>query len=263
MEKTLIDAGLTRLQAQVYLFLTSTGQIFPKLLINKLNITRTNAYKVLSSLENLGLVRKITVNNKATFIAEDPIALASLVAEKRNVVLSLEHNVNEAMQQLRSIYNKNSDKNTIISSFGKNSILASYDKQAQQKKPIYFIKSRADIPFMGFEAMDSVRRKQGNLTNHRYGITTDSIEANFNNEIDKSASLTRTWIKENDYTAPVEWSVNENNIVIQVFEGKGMTVIIDNEIIANSFIQLWNLTSEALKNSKNYSNIPIKAKRDK
>jgi predicted transcriptional regulator len=263
MENILIDAGLTTLQAKTYLYLLAKSKVQPKYLMTKLNISRTNTYKVLDSLEKLGLVKKTLENSKTTYYPDDPIALASLVAEKRNKVISLEHNVNEAMQQLRDSYNKNPVKISVETSFGKNSIIDAYSKQAQQQKPIYFIRSRADIPFMGFEIMDSVRRKQGELTKARYGITPDSIEAPINKEIDNSSFLSRTWVGEDDYTSPVEWSVNGDNIVIQVFDGKGETMVINNHLIAESFAQLWHITDNALKNSNSYSKFPIKAKRQK
>jgi predicted transcriptional regulator len=261
MENILIDAGLTKLQAQAYLYLLENGSALPKTLMSELNISRTNTYKVLESLDKFGLARKEIRKNKTIYYPEDPTSLASLVAEKRNIVLSLEHKVNKAMQQLNSSYRKHQNNIKVETLTGKQLIIASYDQQSQQRQPIYFLKSRADITFMGFDTMDDIRNNQGKLSRHRYGITTDSIEAPKNENIDKRTGLTRTWIKEDVYTAPVEWSVSGNSIIIQVFEGDGKTVIIRNELIAESFRQMWHITDKALRNTATYKMHPNKASR--
>jgi predicted transcriptional regulator len=262
MENTLIEAGLSRLQAQVYLYMLDNGSVYPTILTRNLSITRTNAYKVLESLEKLELVKRRTQNKKVIYYPENPIALASLIAEKRNDVIALEQSIDKAMRGLQNKYRKQKTDVRTEVLVGKESIIESYNKQAQQKQPIYFVKSRADIPFMGFEVMRKVRVTQGMLSNDRYGITTDSIEASKNKTIDKRTHLTRTWINEHDYTAPVEWSVSGDTLVIQVFEDEGKSIVIRSDLIAKSFIQLWQITDKALRSSVDYKKHPIKASRE-
>ena len=96
----------------------------------------------------------------------------------------------------------------------------------------------------------------------RYGITTDSAEAAKNKALDRSTNLRRTWINENDYTVPVEWSVSGDTLVIQVFEDEGKSVVIRSDLIAKSFIQLWLLTDKALRSSIDYKKHPVKASRE-
>jgi hypothetical protein len=110
--------------------------------------------------------------------------------------------------------------------------------------------------------MDKIRRLQGKLSKKRYGITPDSTEAPLNNDLDKKTNLIRTWVKENSYTSPIEWSVSGDELLIQVFVGEGESVNIKSYLIAESFKQIWNLTDDAVKNNKNHSQTPIKAKRE-
>lgn len=261
MENTLIEAGLSRLQAQVYLYLLDRGSAAPNMLTENLTITRTNAYKVLESLEKLELVKRTTKNKKATYYPENPTALASLVAEKRNDVIALEQSVDKAMRGLQDKYRKLKTDISAEVLLGKEAIIEGYDNQAQQRQPIYFIKSRADIPFMGFEVMDEVRHRQAKLSNARYGITTDSAEAPKNKEIDRRTNLARTWVNENDYTAPVEWSVCGDTLVIQVFDDEGKSVVIRSDLIAQSFTQIWHIADKALRSSADYKKLPVKAAR--
>lgn len=261
MEELLIKTGLTELQAQVYLYLLKNGATLPPYLTERLKITRTNTYKVLESLEKLGLVSKETTGSKIVYTAEDPAALVSLVAEKRNNIIALEKNVNNAMQQLRKSFARSQSDTKVHIRAGKDAIVKEYDRQAELRQPIYFVKTRADIPFMGFEVMNTVRAKQGALAPHRYGITPDSPEASANTAIDKHTHLSRTWIDEKDYTAPVEWSVSGDSLVVQTFEGSGRTVSIQDQLIADSFRQLWQLLDKALRGAEAYKTLPHKAKR--
>ncbi len=261
MEDTLIKAGLSRLQAQVYLYLLNNGAVSPSILTSNLSITRTNAYKVLESLEKLELVKRKTKNKKAVYYPENPTALASLVAEKRNEVISLEQSVDKAIRGLQSKYRKQKTDISAEVFVGKGSIIESYDKQVQQRQPIYFVKSRVDIPFMGFEAMDEIRRKQGKLSGCRYGLTTDSAEAPKDKAIDRKTHLKRTWMNENDYTSPVEWSASGDTLVIQVFDEDGKSIVIKSGLITESFTQLWHIADKALRSSVDYKNHPVKASR--
>jgi DNA-binding MarR family transcriptional regulator len=261
MQELLINAGLTKLQAQTYLYLLKNGPTLPSELNVKHTISRTNTYKVLESLEKLGLVTRKTKDKKVIYIAEDPIALTSLVAEKRNSVIALEKNISKAMQQLRKSYVRSRNGTKIHTSAGKEAIAKEYSKQAELKQPIYFLKTRADVPFMGFEVMNAIRVAQGKLSPNRYGITHDSTESPNEAGIDKKTNLTRTWVDEKDYTAPVEWSVSGDNLLIQVFDADGQTVTIQDGLIAESFRQIWLLLNKSLRDSNVYPLLPIHAKR--
>jgi sugar-specific transcriptional regulator TrmB len=261
MELILINSGLTQLQAQTYLYLLENGPSAPKSLLGHLKISRTNAYKVLESLEDLDLVTKEEIDKKLVYSPKDPSSLASLVAEKRNNIIALEQNVDRAIQQLRKSYAKQYKGVSIVAKSGSHSIIKAYEDQAELGQPIYFFKSRTDITFMGFEAMDRIRRLQAKKVTKRFGITPDTPEGAKNIKIDESTNLKRTWIDDKSYTAPVEWSVSDNQLLIQVFDDKGTAVVIKNNHIADAFRQIWDLSDEALRNNPSYSSKPLKAKR--
>ncbi len=262
MQELLINAGLTEAQAAVYLFLLENGDSTPPSLSKQLAITRSNAYKVLDSLEELGLASKHEVSKKFVYRPADPSALATLVAQKRNSVIALEQHVNAAMQELRSTYQKSSSGTTVVEvNEGTPAITESYAKQTAVKQPIYFVKSRADIPFMGFEAMDQARRLPVLHDTLRFGITPDGAEGSADPKIDARANLTRTWVESESYTSPVEWSVSGDELAIHVFEGKGRVVRVIDFEIAESFRQLWRIMDSSLRASPTYKKLPRRAGR--
>ncbi len=261
MEELLTNAGLNEAQAAVYMFLLENGEATPPVIARKLSLTRSNAYKVLDSLVDMGLVRKSEINKKYVYQAEDPIALSGLVAAERNRIIALEHSVRDAMHQLRSTYEK-TQKDYDVRVFRGNPAVASlYVQQAKQEQPIYFIKSRADIPTMGYETMDRLRQLPAKTGTPRYGITPDTTEANLNPAIDRTTNLTRTWVHAEDYTANVEWAVSGDELLIIDFEREASAVRIKNPAIAKAFKELWHLLDRSLRETPEYKKLPRRAKR--
>ena len=244
MEELLQNAGLSQPQAACYLYLLKHGATSPPQLATATHLTRSNAYKVLDTLEEVGLVRRDQTIKKVRYEAADPIALASLVAEQRNRAIKLEQGVKAALQELRTTYQRSSSKVSANVQYGTEAMVSAYEVQAAHGKPIYFIKSRADIPFLGYEVMDRLRRipykQYGTL---RYGITPNAPEVP-DSTVDHAAGLTRTIVAIEDYTAPVEWSVSGDELIITIFDGEGRTITIRDALVAQSFEQVWRLAAE-------------------
>lgn len=261
VEELLTKAGLSNPQAGVYLYLLDHGQTAPPLIADALRLTRSNAYKILERLEELGLVHKSDLDKKQVYQAADPTALASLVAEERNRVIALEQTVKDAMQQLRAKYRKSSANSQVTTGTGQTAIINAYEQQIDQKQPIYFVKSRADIPFMGFEAMRRIRQLPIKYGLQRFGITPDGAESPTNPEIDSRSNLTRTWIPQEQYAAPVEWTASGNELLITVFEGEGRLIRIQDAAVAQAFTELWSVIDTNVRTHPTYQAHGPKSKR--
>jgi predicted transcriptional regulator len=261
MEDLFVNTGLSEAQAAVYMYLLKNGESAPPVIARGAKLTRTNAYKVLDSLVDMGLIRRSEVNKKFVYRAEDPIALTNLVASERNRVIALEQNVREAMHELRSTYEKSSGDQDVRAYRGQQAIKSLYIQQAKSGNPIYFIKTRADIPTMGFDAMDQLRNLPAKQGIERFGITPDTPEGSANPALDRSTNLTRTWIQADDYTAPVEWSVSGDELLIIDFEKDSSAVRIKNPTIAKAFKELWRLLDKSVRALPEYKKLPKHTKR--
>lgn len=261
MEELLKNAGLNEGQAAVYLFLLKNGESSPPVVATKLALTRSNAYKILDSLVDIGLTRKTEINKKFVYKAEDPIALTNIVAEERNRVIALEQGVREAMHELRKAYEKSSDDNDVRAYKGKTAVKNLYMQQARSGNPIYFVKSRADIPTMGYETMAHIRQLPAKVGTERFGITPDVPEAPLNPAISRATNLTRTWIHADDYTAPVEWTLSGDELLIIDFENETSAIRIKNSTIANAFKEMWHLIDRSVRQAPEYKKLPKQAKR--
>lgn len=252
MEKSLISAGLSEPQAQIYLFLLSNGPTAPPACAKIVGITRTNAYKVLDTLESMGLALKSERRGKILFAPANPSALTELVAKKRNEIIALEKNVKTAMSDLQHKYYKSTGLSDVAIVQGTKDIVALYEAQAMKGDDIYFIKSRADIPFFGFETIDRLRKLPAERGVRRFGITADVPEAPRNPSVDAATNLTRTWMKRENYDAPVEWTVSGDELLIHVFEGDGRSIRIKDMTVADAFAKVWKLLDTSLRNDPKY-----------
>jgi hypothetical protein len=183
------------------------------------------------------------------------------VAQERNRVIALEQNVREAMHELRAAYERSSADSDVRTYRGNQAVTSLYINQAKRGEPIYFIKSRADIPTMGYETMDAVRSLPAKQGTERHGITPDVPEASANPAIDRRTNLTRTWIHADDYTAPVEWSVSDDELLIIDFEQEASAVCIKGPVIAKAFKELWRLIDRSVRQHPEYKKLPKQAQR--
>lgn len=262
MEQQLQAIGLTDLQAKTYLYLLD----FPKgkkpsAIATALGITRTNCYKVLEQLGEYSLVRKADVGKTLTFFAEDPIALTVIASRARNHAVELEKRVRASMGELQKHYHGKRVPSELQVAHGKSAIINAYQAQLDSPEGIYFIKSRADIPFMSFETMNTLRTQPAKKHIKRYGITPDAPEAPNNPSVDERSGLTRTWVTPEAYTSPVEWTVSGDELAILKFADNGTAVRLRDPIIANAFRELWKLLDASLRADPTYGNLPRRAER--
>ena len=239
--------GLSKLQATAYVYLLDFvyGRK-PAQIAEDLSLTRTNAYKILDSLHEIRLVRKSDASKKLTYYAEDPIVLTNFVADARNRARELENQVKESLSTLQKKYEKHSKSTDLRTSHGKIAIINAFKKQLRRDGEIFFIKSRADIPFMGHQTMRALREEPMKYGMRRHGITPDSKEINRDPAADARTALTRTLLPEHEYTSPVEWTVSGDELAIIVYADDGHTIRICNPMVADSFRQVWKSLNRRL-----------------
>lgn len=255
-EDKLIAAGLNEQQATAYALLIEDGELTPPSAANRLGLTRSNTYKVLDKLVELGLAAKIEKNKKYMYSPTNPTTLARLAAEQRNIATAREAAVHEVITELTVKYRKHTEQPDIAVVTGRQAVADAYRLQIQQKEPIYFLRSAADITAMGFDTMHKVRTEPERYKIKRYGITPDK-----STQPSRDSNLERTWIRGEDYTAPVEWSVAGESLLIVLFGNEPHAITIENPIVADAFHQIWHVLHTSLKAMPYYGKLPRAAEK--
>jgi predicted transcriptional regulator len=256
----LVATGLNETQAMTYALLLKDGQLKPPQLARELKLTRSNAYKVLDRLTELGLARREEKAKKFVYYPDNPLALTNLVAEQRNIATAREEAVKQVMGDLLASYHQHTEQPDVQVVTGRDAVAEAYFQQIRLQQPIRFIRSRADIPAMGFDTMHEIRVMPARHGQKRYGITPDMTSGPVNPRADTRSGLTRTWVRQEDYTAPVEWSVSGPTLLIVLFGSEPHAITISSPMIADAFRQLFCLLDSCLRNRPDYKDLPRTAR---
>lgn len=104
---SLKELGLKKHEITLYTLSLALGPTSISKLAKHLAISRPNVYKVITGLEERGLVKFAEHKHlKRTFMVESPAVVLKLLRQKRKVLASLEENVTQAMPQLLAFYHQ-------------------------------------------------------------------------------------------------------------------------------------------------------------
>jgi predicted transcriptional regulator len=242
----LVAVGLTNIQAEAYAILMENGEIKPPLLVKELKLTRTNAYKILDRLVELGLANKSDENKKFVYRPTNPTSLSGLTDQYRAEATAREEAANNLIHDLLDAYYQHSDKPTSEVFSGKKDVIRAYQRQINLREDIYFIRTKTDIAAMGFDTMHEIRVAPERNGTQRFGILgTEKGTVNHANH--ERSNLTPTIMDAKNYTAPVEWSVTDSSLLIVSYAKEPHAILIVDSTVAMAFKQLWTLLNGFLK----------------
>jgi len=259
METILEAAGITGSLAKTYLALLSVSDITPAEFSKIINESRSNTYKLLDELVERGLASRMDIKKKLHYQATNPSHLLTLARERKDKLELEEKQLQASVPDLVKQYYQTHEQPGVRFYQGKDGIKEIYLEQLDEAKPIQFMKTRADIEFFGFKFMHEMRNLAPKAKIQRKAFTADAPETPINiKESDKAMLLKRTWYLQEDYTAPVEWSVFGNKVSIISFGKEAIGMVIESEQIAESLRQIFALLDEGLKRRPGYEKLPIR-----
>lgn len=239
--------GLSPTQATAYALLIEQGEVKPAVAAKQLQLSRTNAYKLFDKLAELQLAVKVEVGKTYTYKAANPIAVASLVADYRAEATAREEAAHQVMSSLMEQYYEHTSLPAIEVVSGPKAVANLYRKQIKLNEDIHFIRTRSDIPSMGFDTMHELRTAPSRHGLKRFGIlNVKDADSKVNNAAHRRSDLAVTWVEEAHYNAPVEWSVTRSSLLICSYANEPQGVLIVDRVIAGAFLQLWQLLQTLL-----------------
>lgn len=254
--RILQEAGLTKAQTDAYAALVKNSPCTPPKLATIINESRTNTYKVLEQLEDLGLVSRDETQKKLRYWANNPSLLIDSIKKKRLAAEESEKRFKDSLPALMDEYFQHSERPGIRFFQGKEGIEGIYEDQLHTAKPIHIVRSWKDRDFFG-KGVYSIWRKRP----AKHGIPTimlspDVPDANNDPELDKKLLFTRTWMDQNEYTAPVEWDIYGDRVSVISFGEEAIGMIIESPQIAESMRQMFAIMQKGLRANPEYSSLP-------
>lgn len=254
--RLLEDIGLTNVQAKTYASLVERGESGAPAIATTIGESRTNAYKVLDKLCELGLANKEQIGKRVRYFPANPAALEQLVNQQTNEVQLRDRKLKAAMPGMLDFFFARSEQPGIRFFQGKDGIEKIYKDQLITGKPIRIVRSWKDRDFFGKGVYSTWRKRPA-----KYGIPTimhspDVPDANNNPELDKKLLFSRTWMDREDYTAPVEWDIYGDKVSVISFGEEAIGMIIESPQIAESMRQMFEIMGRGLRANPEYSSLP-------
>jgi sugar-specific transcriptional regulator TrmB len=238
------EIGLSKSQALVYLKLIEKGELTPPEVAQLTGESRPNAYMILRRLKDLELIEKMANSKKVSYQALNPIALERLIENKRLETSKVEQQVKQLMPQMLSYYYSFTEKPGIRLLQGIEGLKEIYRDTLRTKEDIYFMRTPAEIKVMGEEFFKTYKKRRAALGITTYAITVGPPTLRRSLQ-DDAFKMVRTWIKAEDYTAPVEINVYGDKVAYLVYGEEIMGVIIQSSFIAESMRQIFQIVQNA------------------
>lgn len=256
-------AGLTATEANCYQALLTHTSIKPSELAEIVHETRTNCYKILDKLVGYKLAERVTTEKVLHYRAANPTQLLQLARKRRAEQEQAEQELEVHVKSLLRSYSTTHEQPGIRYFEGEKEITEIYADQVKSGQPICFMHTIAGIDFYGYQRMHDLRMMAVNAKIPRWAITPDTKLAHANyRETDKKFLLHRTWLKEIDYTAPVEWGTYGNKMYIISFGKEAMGLTIESNEIANAFRQVFALIERGQRLLPDYASLPKLAQKE-
>ncbi len=259
IEQLLQDIGLTKTQCKAYLTLLSNNPCSPPALSKIISESRTNTYKLLEQLELLKLVKKDESGKKIVYWANSPSVLSDLAKQKQQDLEALKRKLDASLPALLKEYFEHTIQPAVRFTQGRDGIVEVFEEYVDTNQDLYLIRSWKDRDYLG-KGILSVWRKRPSTRGITTHIIAPDTESSGDKQFDDLYLIDKTWIKEEDYDAPVEWCAFGDKLAIISYGNEAVSMIIQSKQIAKAFKQVFALLSTRQKEWKHYSIFPQKAR---
>lgn len=142
IEEVLEEIGLTVYETKVYIALLDLGESTTGAILNKAELKTGKIYEILTSLENKGLVSKITINGVKKFSPADPRRVYDLLEKHKKELEEQEKNFKNIVPKLLDKIKSKKKPINIEIFTGINGLKTAYSKEKMRyspKNPIYVL----------------------------------------------------------------------------------------------------------------------------
>jgi sugar-specific transcriptional regulator TrmB len=240
------DIGLTKAQAAAYKSLMDNGSLTAPALAKLIGESRTNGYKVLDKLIELGLAVKQPQGGKFCYAATSPTALEQFVQSQAERIRQKERQLNTELPQMLDYFFAHSERPSIRYFQGKEGLHQIFADMLQTGRDIYLLRSPDDVNFYDEAFFAEFRKKRALLGIATYALTVNVPSAIHDPELDFQNKFHRTWLPAAAYTAPVEWNIYGNKVALTSYGEEAMGIVIESPQIAESFRQVFQLAASSV-----------------
>ena len=249
-----MQAGLSELQARIYLFLIRNGQQTPTEVANGIDEKRTTVYSALERLEKTGIITKKNKGKISAYVPNHPSVLESLAERRLRVVARQARNLEGNLPTLINYYNEHQSAPGVTTFYGQEGVKMIWDKVIVTRAPYYFVRSRYD-EIADKEMLTEFRQARVEAGIESEDITPSEFISHKNREMKEKFLLTRTLLPEDEYDSPVEIDIFGDNVAFINFNKNGMSTLIESPEIADAMRQVFLFAKKHIRQSTSQSEL--------
>lgn len=249
-ESLLIELGLTRNEAAVYLYLLRHVGQAASAISKGTGITRTNTYYVLDRLQEKGLVLKFAVGTKGVFRLEHPFSLGRYLDDRLRRMETSRSHLHSAMSQLVSEFSLAEHRPGVFRFEGREGLLRAYDELLKDQSDIISLQDHQAVEgFLGEYSRRFTAERVRLRVCHRI-ITPASVATQRNEPRNDAVRREFRYIDPRRLPFTMDLKVSSAKLVMTTFVKDSAVgiVLIDQEINKNFHALLefvWNLLPSA------------------
>ena len=243
------QAGLTEIQAKIYLYLIEHGQSTPTEIAKSINESRTTVHSAAKRLEELGIISQKAKGKISAYIPNHPSSLEVLAERRLRSIARQTKNLESNLPSLINYFNEHQDEPGATTFYGQEGIELIREKALATKATYYFVRSRHD--------KSADKKSLNRFRNARIaaGIDSENITpsefTNNTNEDAKKWLLTRTLLPPNEYDSPIEIDIFGDNVAFVNYAKNGMSTLIESPEIADAMRQFFLFAKKYIRKATN------------
>ena len=241
--KIMTQSGFSSEEADVYGLLLKQGPTKAHELLANTTIKRALLYKILDKLIIKGLATKDDRNGVTIFIPRSPDILLRMADEQLQAIKNTQDAVRQILPRMRAQHILATERATITMYEGAEQLKTLYESSlGTPHKILYFLRPRSASSYKNvfgkwFSHFTGKQAKRGIKIS---SITPDDPRSNH----EEALGVNRTWVRQQDYTSPVELKSYGESISIVLYTDKPSGILIKNTAIAKAFQELFILAKK-------------------
>jgi sugar-specific transcriptional regulator TrmB len=234
-------------EAKVYVAALKLGSAPIQKIAKLATVNRATTYVVVQGFMDKGLMSSYTKGKKRLFTPESPDKISAIIQADKVEIQTKENTINEILPTLSKLYDTTQGGNRPQVKFyeGKLGLNA-------VREEILKTKSKEAFGIYNLDSMEGVftAEERAVFTKKRIAkkVSTHSIYSSSKGDILQDSKSDRSlykYIDQNKYNSPIDISVFDDNLAITSFKEPMMSVIIQNESIANAIRQILTLVEKS------------------
>jgi sugar-specific transcriptional regulator TrmB len=239
--------GFSDKESKVYIASLKLGSAPIQKIAKLATVNRATTYVVVQGFMNKGLMSSYTKGKKRLFTPESPDKLSALIREDKAEVEAKENTINEILPSLSGLYDTTQGGNRPQVRFyeGKLGLNA-------VREEVLKAKSKEAFGIFNLDAREGVfTSEESNAFNKKRiakKVSSHSIYSSSKGDILQDSKLEKVlykYIDKSKYNSPIDISVFDDNVAITSFKEPMISVIIQNESIANAIRQILTLVEKS------------------